>query len=92
MHDHSTEPATAQDDAKYERIVLTAVLETHPTQITEAELFREHADDAEDFGMRDAFGRAVRDLVGVGLLHRSGDFVLPTRAAVRIKELWGVLG
>jgi hypothetical protein len=92
MHDHSTEPGTAQDDAKYERIVLTAVLEAHPAQITEAELFREHADDPEDFGMRDAFGRAVRDLVGVGLLHRSGDFVLPTRAAVRVKELWGVLG
>lgn len=91
MHDHSTEPATAQDDAKYERIVLTAVLETHPTQIAEAELIREYA-DPDDFGMRDAFGRAVRDLVGVGLLHRSGDFVLPTRAAVRVKELWGVLG
>jgi hypothetical protein len=92
MHDHSTESGPAGEDAKFERAVLMAVLEAHPTQITEAELIREHADDPEDFGMRDAFGRAVRDLVGVGLLHRSGDFVLPTRAAVRIKELWGVLG
>jgi hypothetical protein len=91
MHDHSTERGPAGEDAKCERAVLMAVLETHPTQITEAELIREYA-DPDDFGMRDAFGRAVRDLVGVGLLHRSGDFVLPTRAAIRIKELWGVLG
>jgi len=92
MQDHSTESSPAEDDAKYERAVLMAVLETHPTQITEAELVREYAGDSEDFATHDAFGRAVRDLVGVGLLHRSGDFVLPTRAAVRIKELWGVLG
>lgn len=92
MHDHSTEHGTSGEDAKFERAVLMAVLEAHPTQITEAELIREHADDPEGFAARDAFGRAVRDLVGVGLLHRSGNFVLPTRAAVRIKELWGVLG
>jgi hypothetical protein len=92
MHDHSTEHGTSGEDAKFERAVLMAVLETHPTHLTEAELIREHADDPDDLGTRDAFGRAVRDLIGVGLLHRSGDFVLPTRAAVRIKELWGVLG
>jgi hypothetical protein len=91
MQDHSTEGDPAREDAQYERVVLMAVLEAHPTQITEAELVREHG-GPEDFATRDAFGRAVRDLVGVGLLHRSGDFVLPTRAAVRIKELWGVLG
>jgi hypothetical protein len=89
MQDHSTESDPAQEDAQYERVVLMAVLETHPTQITEAELVREHAGGPEDC---DAFGRAVRDLVGVGLLHRHGDFVLPTRAAVRVKEFWGVLG
>lgn len=92
MHDHSTEIGPAGEDAKFERTVLMAVLEAHPTQITEAELIREHADDPKGFAASDAFGRAVRDLIGVGLLHRSGDFVLPTRAAVRIKELWGVLG
>jgi len=92
MHDHSTESDPAREDPQYERVVLTAVLETHPAQITEAELVREHTGGPEDFATRDAFERAVRDLVGVGLLHRSSGFVLPTRAAVRVKELWGVLG
>jgi len=91
MHDHRTEGGLAEEDAKYERAVLMAVLETHPTQVTEAELIREYAGDPADFATCDAFGRAVRDLVGVGLLHRNGDFVLPTRAAVRVKELWGLL-
>lgn len=92
MPDHSTERGPEQEDAGYERVVLMAVLEAHPSQITKAELIREHADDPEGFTARDAFERAIRDLVGVGLLHRSGDFILPTRAAVRVKELWGVLG
>jgi hypothetical protein len=82
----------ASEDAQYERDVLTAVLEVHPAQITEVELVREFADDPEDFLSRDGFARATRELTRVGLLHRSGEFVLPTRAAVRIKEIWGLIG
>lgn len=82
----------ASEDANYERTVLMAILEVHPGQSSEAELVREYADHPEDFASRDAFERAIRDLVAVGLLHRSGEFVLPTRAAVRVKELWGLLG
>jgi hypothetical protein len=88
--DEQTIRTTAEEDAAHERIVLSAVLEVHPGQITEAELVREHADDPSS--ARDAFERAIADLTGVGLLHRQGDFVLPTRAALRVKELWGVLG
>jgi hypothetical protein len=29
----------------------------------------------------------VRDLVGAGLLHRQGVFVLPTRAALRFEQI-----
>jgi hypothetical protein len=37
----------------------------------------------------DAIERAVRDLVGVGLLFRSEGLVLPTRAALRFNEILG---
>lgn len=82
--------STAEEDVAHERVVLSAVLEVHPGQISEAELICEHGDDSSS--TRDAFERAIADLTRVGLLHRHGEFVLPTRAAVRIKELWGVLG
>jgi hypothetical protein len=80
---------TAEEDAKWERAVLAVVLSSHPAQITEAELVRELADDPDDFATRDGAVRAIGDLVGVGLLHRSGDFVLPTRAAIHADSLWG---
>lgn len=35
-----------------------------------------------DFGSEDAIERAIRELVGAGLLHCRGGFVLPTRAAL----------
>ncbi len=41
----------------------------------------------EDPGERDDVEQAVRDLAAAGLLHRSGAFVLPTRAALRFEEL-----
>jgi hypothetical protein len=44
---------------------------------------------AADFAQRDAIERAVRDLVGVGLLFRSDRLVLPTRAALRFNEILG---
>ena len=39
------------------------------------------------FDHRDAIERAARDLAGVGLLHRNGELVFPTRAAFRFSEL-----
>jgi hypothetical protein len=92
MQHQGIESDPASEDAAHERRVLMAVLEVHPGQITESELVREYADQPGDFRTRDGFLRAIRDLAKVGLLHRNGEFVLPTRAAVRIKELWGVLG
>lgn len=92
MQHQGIDTTTASEDAVRERNVLMAVLEVHPGQLTEEELVREFADSPEEFRSRDGFSRATRDLVAVGLLHRCGQFVLPTRAAVRIKELWGLLG
>lgn len=77
----------AADDARTEATVLRWLLALHPVQITLRELGRDVCENPEDFAERDALERAVRDLVAAGLLHRSGDFVVPTRAALRFDEL-----
>jgi hypothetical protein len=77
----STTPADA--DVKTERAVLGFVLSLHPTRLSRGELARALADDPEDFADRDAICRAVDELVAAGLLHRDGQFVAPTRAALR---------
>lgn len=78
------------DDA-VQAAVLTQVLALHPAQLAFDELRLEMA-GGEDAGFeeRDAFGRAVRDLAGAGLLRREGESVLPTRAALRFQELTDV--
>jgi hypothetical protein len=78
---------TREEDRVFEAAVLQQVLALHPTPITLAELVSEIA--GEDFGQRDAVERAVRDLAGCGLLHRSEALVLPSRAAIRFDELLG---
>lgn len=78
-------PAT--DDARTEATVLRWLLALHPVQITFGELSRDVCENPEDFAERDALERAVRDLVAAGLLHRKGEFVVPSRAALRFDEL-----
>lgn len=82
--DHST--PMAADDAT-ESAVLQQLLALHPAQVTAAELVREVGGESPGFAERDAIERAVRDLTGAGLLHSQGDFVLPTRAALRFSQL-----
>jgi hypothetical protein len=79
----------AEDDAAAESAVLGMLLELHPAPISFEELLREIAGGPADFAQRDALGRAVRELAAAGLLHRNGDLVLPSRAAVRFDELLG---
>jgi hypothetical protein len=79
----------AEDDATVEGAVLRLLLELHPALISFAELLREISAGAPDFAQRDAVERALRDLAAAGLVHRNGDLVLPTRAAVRFDELLG---
>jgi hypothetical protein len=83
--DHTRTPA--EDDARTEAAVLRWLLALHPAQITFAELLREVCEEPEDFAQRDAIERAVRDLVAAGLVHRHGEFVVPSRAALRFDEL-----
>lgn len=78
---------TAAEDDRDQRAVLIHVLEADPPLLTFADLIRELAASDEEFTEQDRIRRAVRELIAVGLLHQSGDLVLPTRAADRFYEL-----
>ncbi|HEX3041036.1 MAG TPA: hypothetical protein VHP56_02985 [Solirubrobacterales bacterium] len=96
MHDHpkgAGDPAltTHDEDDREEAAALRLVLELHPAGLTLDELNRElTGGGSRDFSELDATRRAVRDLAGSGLLHRPGEdeVVRPTRAAVRLYDLW----
>jgi hypothetical protein len=83
--DQSRSPA--EQDAATAAAVLCRLLELYPAQPSFEELLREVASDPGDFGQRDAVERAVHDLAASGLLHRNGELLLPSRAAVRADEL-----
>ena len=79
---------TAAEDERDQRAVLALLVAEHPTQLTVADLLREMAPDKADFVETDRIERAVRDLGGVGLIHREGDTARPTRAALRFDRLF----
>jgi hypothetical protein len=79
--------SNAAQDRSDQSAVLIHVLTTHPTHMRLSDLLRELTTDPEDFSERDGVERAVRDLVGAGLLFRSGGAVLPTLAALRFNEV-----
>jgi hypothetical protein len=87
MEDSEHIRSSAEEDAEIEAAVLQQILALHPTMITVNELLRELGGGADEPTKLDAIERAVRDLVATGLLHRSGDFVVPTRAALRFEQL-----
>lgn len=88
--DESNEIRTpAAEDTALEAAVLRQLLALHPIQLTLAEIVREIAGEPGDFALADAIERAVRDLAAAGLVNRSGDVVLPSRAALRFDELLG---
>jgi DNA-binding IclR family transcriptional regulator len=73
--------STAGEDAAMESALLQHVLALHPVAVTLEDLARELGE------ARDDVDRAVRDLVGAGLLIQSESMVLPSRAALRFDEL-----
>jgi hypothetical protein len=74
-------------DLRDQGVVLLHVFSVHPTQMRLPELVGELTNESGDFAERDGIDRAVRDLVSVGLLFKSGALVLPTRAALRFHEI-----
>ncbi len=81
MDDREDIRSTAGEDAAMESALLQYVLALHPATVTLEELARELGET------RDDVDRAVRDLVGTGLLNSSDALVLPSRAALRFDEL-----
>lgn len=71
----------AGEDHRAEGAVLALLLCEHPIRLTMDELVLVLSADPGRSDPKDAAKRAVRELVGAGLLHRQGQFIAPTRAA-----------
>lgn len=78
------EPDT--QDAKVEHAVLGFLLHEHPDRLTIPEVSRA-MNSFSDFNSEDAVERAIRELVGAGLLRCQGAYVQPTRAALYFARL-----
>jgi hypothetical protein len=84
MHDHRTSDppfSSGEHDRKVEDQILRLLLEEQPAQVTMAEIELALNSGSRTFAERDAIERALLELVGQGLLHRQGDFFLPSRPA-----------
>jgi len=77
------------EDRHVEWAVLGYLLDEYPDRFTILELSLAMNAGEADFGSEDAVERAVRELVGAGLLHCCCGFVLPTRAALYYWRLEG---
>ena len=80
----------AAEDARTENAVLAFLLEEHPIRLTLGELSLVLNADPQLDNPEDAAKRAVRELVGAGLVHQDGRFLAPSRAALyfeRLKEV-----
>lgn len=77
----------AATDARTENAVLTFLLDEHPTRLTLGELSLVLHADPRLNDPEDAAERAVRELVGAGLVHQDGRFLAPSRAALYFERL-----
>jgi hypothetical protein len=80
-------PTPSDEDRKVERAVLSFMLDEHPNRLTFPEVSWALNAGTADFASEDAVERAVRELVGAGLLRHEGGYVLPTRAAMYQRRL-----
>lgn len=84
----SPDPSSpAVEDKKTECAVLALLLDEHPARLTMDELILVLHADPERGDPVDAAGRAVRELVGAGLMYREGRFLSPSRAALYFAAL-----
>ncbi len=74
-------------DVRDQAVVLTFVLTIHPDHLTIPQLARSLGSQPRYFKRPDAVERAVRDLVGVGLIEIGSGQVQPTAAALRFIEI-----
>jgi hypothetical protein len=83
MPDHRIE----SDPDLIASVVLDLALAAYPAHLSIEELVREVVGGTGSFGERDDAMNAIRDLINDGLLHRNGEFIFATRAAIRAGEL-----
>lgn len=84
----SSDPSsTTYADAITESAVLSLLLDEHPARLTMGELSLALQADSEIDNPNDACHRAVGELVGAGLVHRDGCFLMPSRAARYFERL-----
>lgn len=81
------ERSPTQEEVRTQRQILQLILDAYPELFSEGDLEREMLNYPQSFGDRDAIARAVFGLVAVGLLHCCGPVILPTRAALRLREM-----
>jgi len=89
MEDMDETRSPSMQDTTIEAAVLRQLLALHPVQLTLGEVVREVTGESSAFALVDAVERAVRELAAAGLVHRCGEIVLPSRAALRFEELLG---
>lgn len=76
------------EDAAVESGVLGFVIQEHPALMTVPELeLAMNGQRNEEFSRKDEVERAIRELVGTGLLHIAGGLVVPSRAAIHCSTL-----
>ena len=83
----SQRPQDHAQDIRDQAVVLTFVLTLNPTHLTIPDLARSLNAEPSGFKRSDAVERAVRDLVGVGLVVIDAGLVQPTAAALRFIQI-----
>lgn len=84
----SLDPSSpAGADNRTERAVLALLLDEHPIRLTIDELILVLHADPDRGEPEDAARRAVRELVGAGLMHCEGRFLSPSRSALYFAAL-----
>jgi predicted transcriptional regulator len=82
------DPASpAEQDRQTEGVVLALLLEEHPARLTTGELALILNAFPSQGWPEDTAKRAIRELVGAGLVHRDGHFLAPSRAALYFDAL-----
>jgi hypothetical protein len=90
MHDDDSprhQPAHRDKDDRDQEAIMWLLISEHPTQLTVAEIVRLMVPPDAGFIESDDIERGVRELVGMGLLHRNGDTIRPTRATLQLHHL-----
>jgi hypothetical protein len=90
MHDTDDSPcfrSPAAEDDREQEAILDHLLCEHPDQLTVGELIQEFTRGKDDRPHVNRIEHGVAELIGAGLLHRDGETLRPTRAALRFHRL-----